>query len=278
MGMTPGFGGDPAMTFPRAIVFGLFLGLAQTVPVLADDASDLAKQLSNPVASLISVPFQLNYNSGFLNGTASQTYMNIQPVIPFSIGADWNMISRTIIPVVSQSGFTPGGGTEIGLGNITESLFFSPKAPTSGGIIWGVGPVAQIPLASDGFGPDQWGAGVTALVLKQSNGWTIGALANQVWSISNNDSLGETSNTFVQPFVSYGTAGGTTYGLNTEASYNWISGDWTVPINATISQIVKLGGKPIQIGGGVRYWAGSPDGGPTGWGARLSVTYLFPKG
>lgn len=179
--------------------------------------------------------------------------------------------------MVSQTGFRPGG-VQNGLGNIVQSFFFSPKEPTSGGLIWGLGPVIQVPTATNDLGLDQWGLGLTAVVLKQSNGWTFGALANHVWSVTGNDTYGQSSATFLQPFISYGTPKGTTYGLNTEATYNWAASEWSVPINATISQLVKISGKPVQLTGGVRYWADSPDGGPTGWGARLGVTYLFPKG
>ena len=107
------------MTKLRTTIFALMFGLMQTVPASAEEQSaDLAAQLSNPVSSLVSVPFQYNYNTGFLNGTASQSFINIQPVFPFAIGENWNLISRTILPVVSQTGFRPGG-VQNGLGNTT---------------------------------------------------------------------------------------------------------------------------------------------------------------
>lgn len=251
---------------------GLLLASALS-PAAADD---LATQLSNPVANLISVPLQYNYNSGFLNGTADQSYINIQPVIPFSIGDNWNLISRTIIPVVSQDGFTTGG-SQNGFGNTVQSFFFSPKAPTSGGIIWGAGPVIQIPTNTDGLGADQWGLGLTGVALRQRNGWTVGALANHIWSVSNEDTYGHSSKSFLQPFTSYTTPGATTYGANIEATYDWEADEWSVPVNLTVSQLLTIGGRPVQIGAGVRYWADAPPGGPDDWGARLTVTYLFPK-
>jgi len=246
-------------------------------PAAAQSADELAKKLSNPVANLVSVPFQYNYNSGFGDGDGKQSYINIQPVIPFSIGEDWNLISRTILPVVNQSDFSDDYETKTGLGNITQSFFFSPKEPTKGGIIWGVGPVLQIPTSTDGIAPNQWGAGITGVALKQANGWTIGVLANHVWSIGKSDQYGDSSNSFLQPFVSYTTKQATSFALNTESTYNWESEEWAVPINMTVSQIIKVGGRPVQLTGGARYWADSPEGGPDGWGARLAVTYLFPK-
>lgn len=244
----------------------------------ASNTDNLAKQLSNPVASLISVPFQLNWNQGMGEGDGTQTYMNIQPVIPISIGENWNLISRTILPLVSLSDMTPDFGTRKGLGNTTQSFFFSPKAPTKGGLIWGVGPVLQIPTATNDIANNQWGAGITGVALTQKNGWTVGMLANQIWSVAKEDQFGETSNMFLQPFISYSTKKATSITLNTESTYDWINEEWSVPINFTVGQIVKLGGKPVQITGGVRYWAESPEGQAEGWGARLVVTYLFPKG
>ncbi|MEE4239423.1 MAG: transporter [Anderseniella sp.] len=242
-------------------------------PVAANDA-DLAKQLSNPVASLISVPLKFDYNAniGIGDEGISRTW-TIQPVIPISLNDDWNLISRTIIPFQFNTDIPPGSRSVNGVGDITQSLFFSPKAPTSNGLIWGAGPIFQIPTYSD-VSSETWGAGVTGLVLKQQNGWTYGALASQLWDVSGD---AEIDATFLQPFISYTTPTSWTYGLNTESTYNRVTDDWSVPINATVSKLVKVGSQPISLQGGLRYWANSPDNGPEGWGARMQVTFLFPK-
>jgi hypothetical protein len=187
------------------------------------------------------------------------------------------VIFRTIIPPVDQDDIAPGSGSQSGLGNITQSFFFSPKRPMAGGLIWGVGPVIQIPTAGDDIAPDQWGAGVTGVALKQSGPWNFGALANHVWSISGNDEFGEQSATFLQPFVSYTTPKATSFRLNTESTYNWETEEWSVPINFVVGQVVKIGRQPVQFGLGARYWADAPDGGPDGWGLRAQVTFLFPR-
>jgi hypothetical protein len=281
------------MTRAQAIRYAAALSLAASFAATAEAQStatapsggaesgasgaDLAKKLSNPVADLISIPFQYNYNDGYGDGSGRQSYINIQPVIPFSINPTWNVISRTIVPLVDQEDLAPGSGSQTGFGNITQSFFFSPKEPTAGGLIWGVGPVFQIPTASDDIAPDQWGAGITGVALRQSGPWTVGGLANHVWSISGDDEFGDLSATFVQPFVSYTTPKATSFTLNTESTYNWEAEEWSVPINFVVAQVVKLGEKPVQFGLGARYWVDAPDGGPEGWGARAQVTLLFAK-
>jgi len=257
----------------------LIAGLVITPQANAEeDAESIAKKLSNPIASMISVPFQFNYDSDIGPDDGHKSFVNIQPVIPISLNDEWNIISRTILPVIWQSDIVPGAGSQSGIGNITQSIFFSPKAPTERGWVWGAGPVIVIPTASDDLlGGDQWGLGPTAVALKQEGYMTMGMLANHIWSVANDDGPNEKiSSTFLQPFFSYGSAG-ITYALNTETTYNWETEDWSVPINALISKVMKWGDQIVQVGGGVRYWAESRDGGPEGWGVRFQVTLVYPK-
>lgn len=258
--------------------------LATAVVVCAPGAhaqdTDLAKKLANPISSLISVPFQLNYDSNI--GPADdgeRLVFNIQPVIPTSLNDDWNVITRVILPVTSQSDIFPASGDQFGLGDTTVSVFFSPVKPAFGKWIWGVGPVAVLPTATDRLlGGEKWGLGPTAVALTQSGPWTVGALANHVWSVAGDSSRTDINNSFVQPFVSYTTPTAWTYTVNTETSYNWEAEEWSVPINAQVSKLTRIGTQPVSIGVGARYWANSTPTGPEGWGVRAFLTFLFPKG
>lgn len=242
------------------------------------DEAELAKKLANPVASLISVPLQYNYdeNYGADDGGRKQ-FVNIQPVIPITLNETWNIISRTILPVVDEHDVPPGTD-ESGIGDVLQSLFFSPREPTPRDLIWGGGPVLLLPTASDEvLGSEQWGLGPTAVGLRQTGPWTFGLLVNHVWSVAGDDDHADVNATFMQPFLSYITKTRTTFSLNTESTFDWENDEWSVPVNVIVSQLLKLGRLPIQIGAGARYWADSPEGGPEDWGARVQLTFLFPK-
>jgi hypothetical protein len=246
-----------------------------TTALQAQDA-DLAQKLANPIADLISVPIQSNLDFGVGPGDGTIWRTNIQPVIPFSISEDWNVISRTILPVIDQEGLAPAGDAldASGLGDIVQSFFFSPKESSP---IWGVGPAFLIPSATDDLlGGEKWGIGPTAVVLKQEGAWTYGALANHIWDFAGDDSRGAVNATFLQPFVSYITPTKTTFTLNTETTYDWHNDQWIVPVNFVVSQLFKIGDQPVQAFVGARYYVETPTGGPE-WGLRFGLTFLFPK-
>ena len=245
----------------------------------ADQAAELAKKLANPVAALISVPLQYNYDEyGGANDGASKSVLNIQPVVPLSISADWNLIIRTIVPIVDQRDFPLAEMNESGLGDVVQSFFFSPKAPV-GGWILAAGPVGLYPTASEEvLGGEQWGAGPTALALTQRGPWTAGALVNHSWSVDGEDDRADVDMTLIQPFLSYIVQKTkTTFGVNTESTYDWEGEAWAIPVNLTVAQMFKIGPQIMQLQLGARYWAESPDGGPEDWGVRAQLTFLFPK-
>jgi hypothetical protein len=275
----------PAGRTCRALAVALAAVVAWSAPAVAEDEAtaayeyNIAKQLSNPVAALVSVPFQFNYDRGMGPSEDGRRYLlNIQPVVPFSLTPEWNLISRTIIPVIDQNDAVPGGGSQSGLGDIVQSLFFSPAKPTASGLIWGVGPAFLLPTATDRrLGAEQWAAGPTGVVLRQEGPWTVGVLANHLWSVAGDSDRARVNATFVQPFVTYITPTRTTLSLSTESTYDWQRSQWIVPINFTVAQLLKLGGQLLQLGVGARYWADGPAGAPTGWGGRFTLTLLFPK-
>jgi len=239
-----------------------------------DRSYNLARQLANPIADLISVPFQFNYDTPFGPEDADRVAVNIQPVIPFPVSPDWMVISRTILPVVYQEGPVAGVGDEFGLGDTLQSLFFSPKGSTP---IWGVGPVMLLPTATDALlGGEKWGAGPTGVVLVQEGPWTYGMLANHIWSFAGDGDRDDINATFLQPFVAYTFPRATTVSLNTESSYDWTDSQWTVPLNLQVSQLMRLGSQPISVGVGGRWYAESSDNGPD-WGLRTTLTFLFPR-
>jgi hypothetical protein len=259
-------------------IFPLLPGAAQA----ETSAAELAKQVNNPVAALYSLPVQYNWNQKMgPTGDGMQAVTNIQPVLPFELNEDWNLISRTILPLIDQHGAAPDGlADKSGTGDTTQSFFFSPKLPTASGWILGAGPAILIPTGSDELlSSEQWGAGPTAVALKQSEGWTRGILANHIWGLDGSppDGKEKVNATYLQPFLVYTTHSYTSFGVNTESTYDWQSKEWSVPINLFVSQILKIGGQPLSIQAGPRYWADSPEDGAQGWGARAAVTLLFPK-
>jgi hypothetical protein len=243
----------------------------------SSDSGDLAKKLSNPVANLVSLPFQSNF--GFNAGQDDDKFqyvLNVQPVIPTSLNNDWNLITRIIAPVIYQDALFSGQGDNAGLGDTNFSFFFSPKHPV-GGWILGAGPAFLLPTATDpALGSGQYAAGPTAVLLRQRGPWTYGLLANHLWSFAGDDDRPDVNQTFLQPFLAYNTPSGFGLTLQAESSYDWNTDQWTVPVGLFASQVLKLGDQPLSLNFGPRVFAEGPSGSPE-WGLRFTLTLLFPK-
>lgn len=266
-----------------AAIVGLVLASAaagaQTPPAPEPGAQDLAKQLSNPVADLVSVPFQMNWEEGVGSENGTRFVLNLQPVVPFTLSEEWNLIGRLIVPYVSQPSLAPGGAPASGVSDLVLSAFLSPAKPK--GAIWGVGPVFALPsTAEPTVGSGRWSAGPTFVVLKQVGPWTSGMLANHLWSFAGDDARADVNQTFLQPFLAYATPNGVTYSLNSETTANWEaeSGEeWTVPVNLAVSKLARFGPFPASYLFGVGYFVESPATGGADWKLRLAMTIILPK-
>ena len=240
------------------------------------DAKDVAKKLSNPVSDMVSVPLQFNWVNG--NGPQEDLrfVMNFQPVVPFAISEKWSLIGRWIMPYESQPASL---GSATGLGDITASGFFSPRA--SSGLLWGAGPVFVLPTTSDpALGSGKWSAGPTAVVLKQTGSWSYGMLWNQLWSFTSTSTVDrpDVNRGFFQPFLAHVSHKGVTVTLQSEAIANWSASSsdvWTIPINAQVSKVTHFGPFPFSIAGGLGVYVVKPDGGPD-WQLRTNFTLVLP--
>jgi len=251
------------------------------VPARAEmSAEELAKLAQNPVGNLISVPFQnnTNFNVGPYNGT--QNILNIQPVIPVEINKDWNIITRTIVPVISQPQLSPMTDRTNGIGDTVFSAFLSPAQPH--GLIWGVGPVVQLPTnTSAELGNRNWGLGPTFVVLHLEHGdpWVYGVLANNIWSLSSSKQGGAYNNGLVQPFVNYNFKGGLYLVSGPILTVDWKADSgqqWTVPLGGGIGKIFHIGRLPVNTTLQAYYNVVHPDNGAN-WQLRAQVQFMFPK-
>ena len=255
--------------------------LLVAAPVRAElSAEELAKLAQNPVGNLISVPFQnnTNYNVGPLNG--NQNILNIQPVIPVEISPEWNIITRTIVPVISQPKLSQDSERKNGIGDTVFSAFLSPAKP--GHWIWGVGPVVQLPTnTSDELGNKNWGLGPTFVVLHLDHGdpWVYGVLANNIWSLSSSKQGGSYNNGLIQPFVNYNFKGGLYLTSAPIATVDWKADSgqqWTVPLGGGVGKIFHFGRLPVNTQLSAYYNVVHPDNGAN-WQLRAQVQFMFPK-
>ena len=246
-------------------------------PPPTESTSDLAKKLSNPVSSLVSVPLQFNWESPVGPEDDTRFVMNFQPVMPFSLNESWNVITRLIIPLVGQPALTPGGMPASGVSDVLFSTFFSPAEP--GAFIWGVGPVFNLPSTNEPtLGTQKWSAGPTVVVLKQTGPWTYGALWNQLWSFAGNNTRRDVNQMFLQPFATYTTPTAVSFSVNLEAVGNFepVDNTWTVPVNFQVSKVLSFGQFPASYGVGLGVYAAGPEGAPS-WKLRGLMTILLPR-
>ena len=245
-------------------------------PPAAPEEEELAKKLSNPVSDLVSVPFQFNWQQNVGPSEATRFILNVQPVMPFALNKDWNLIARVIVPLVSQPALVDGGEPVFGVSDILATFFFSPSKP---GLIWGVGPAISLPSTSvPSLGTEKWSAGPSIVVLKQTGKMTYGMLWNQIWSFSGNADRADVNQMFLQPFFSYQARRTLTVTLQSETSANWEVDDdrWTVPINVLFSKLSSFGAFPASYQFGFGGYVAHPDIGPS-WQIRSAIVILMPR-
>jgi hypothetical protein len=259
-----------------------------TSTALAQESGDLAKAAQNPVAAMISLPFQNNTLFGVGPDDDVANVLNIQPVIPFTIG-DWNIINRTIVPLIYLPDVTAGlpelpegvsGGSTFGLGDINHSVYFSPA--DSGPVIWGIGPSLTVPTATDEkVGTEKWSAGpaAAAVALAQPGPWVVGSLVRQLWSFAGDDDRQDVSQLLIQPFVNYNMADGWYLVSAPIITANWEADSddtWTVPLGGGFGKIFRIGNQPMNAQLQGFYNAEHPQFGPE-WIMRFQLQFLFPK-
>jgi len=274
-----------------AVVFSLFVlswPSAERKAYAAEETSsgDLAAAAQNPVAAMISLPLQNNTLFGIGPENETANVLNIQPVIPVSVG-EWNLINRTIAPIIYLPDLTNGleslpegvsGGSAFGLGDINHSIYVSPANP--GKLIWGIGPSITLPTATDEkIGSEKWSAGPAAVILTMPKPWVIGALARQLWSFAGEDDRPDVSQFLFQPFVNYNMADGWYLVTAPIITANWNAESdnrWTVPVGGGAGKLFTIGGQPINVNLQSYYNIERPNLAPD-WSTRFQVQFLFPK-
>lgn len=252
-------------------------GMRKPEPVASGSgsASDLAAKLTNPVADLISVPFQFNWSRGLGADEKGNGYdMVFQPVVPINLNSDWNYIVRPVVTLGVQSNVNGYSGT--GGGPVVIETFFSPNNNSK--FIWGLGPVISTPaLSGNRWGTAQTGAGLSAVALYSDKPWTVGVLAYQTWNVGGSAVAGTANNSYWQPFVAYVTPDAWTFSVNTQSSFNWDTRRAQNPLNFDISKLTHWGKVPVSLEVGARYFLSSVPGGASGWGVRAGITFILPK-
>jgi hypothetical protein len=247
----------------------------EEAPKSGASAQELADKLANPVASLISVPLQnnLNYGIGPFNG--SKYTINIQPVIPFKLSENLNLITRYILPVVDQRDITGENTHQFGLSDATVTAFFAPKTK---GLILGFGPAFLVPTATDKFlGTEKFGVGPSVLVMHQGKGLSIGFLANQIWSVAGKEDRSDFNQFYTQIFLSHSYKSGASLGINAEITQNWEANTTMVSLNPSIGAVTKLGGQVIKFDISPLIPIAGPSESKPDWGLRTVLAFVFPQ-
>ena len=283
-----GFPMITAIALALLVSSGLFHGLA--LAQQGSSTEELAKKTQNPVADLISVPFQNNYNFAVGPKHNHMAYLlNIEPVIPIHVTEDWNLITRTIMPIINVPSLAAGVNGATGLGDINPTFFLSPAK--LGKLIWGIGPTFTLPTATDSqLGAGKWSMGPAGVALLMEGHWVVGALMNNQWSVGGWGDKA-VSQFLLQPFINYNLPDGWYLSSSPIITANWRAdkaGDvWTAPLGGGVGKLFRLGqvlplegdaiaklpiNTQLQIFGNVA----RPEDAAK-WQLRFQFQFLFPK-
>lgn len=262
-------------SLPHLFALGCALFLIAGTALADDDVDELARKVSNPASFMISVPVHSNFDFGrWADGRVQSFSLDVEPVIPIALNADWNLISHTDFPI-AYSNPAGSGDRDFGLGDIAQNLSFTPS--THGALIWAVGPKFSFPTATrEEFGSGKFSIGPSGLLLLQAGHFTVGTSASHMWSVLGPSDREDVSQTEVQPFIAWHFDGGRTILANIDASYDWTADEWNLPVAVSYSKIVKLGDQTVSLSLGAKYWLEGPKDGPE-WGLTAGVTFPFPQ-
>jgi hypothetical protein len=238
---------------------------------------DLTKKLNNPVASLISIPFQDNTEVGIGANNGYRNTLNIQPVIPFSFTPQYNIVTRIVAPIIFQNSITARASSQQGLSDVVASAFLSP-VNIKNGWIWGAGAAFLLPTATnDLLGTKKWGGGPTAVLLKQTGSLTIGTLVNQIWSYAGSAERQSVNQMYILPFITYNWKSGAGIGATSDITKDWKNKTTTAVITPTVSGVTRIGGQTIQLLTGPIIPLAAPTGQKPDFGIRASIVLVFPR-
>jgi hypothetical protein len=268
----------PLLHFALLLVTGMVsVFFAHAQEKQGASAQELAVKLSNPVANLISVPLQSNVDYGIGTYHGSKYTLNFQPVIPFRLSPDLNLVTRYILPIIDQHDITAEGSSEFGLSDATVSAFFSPVG-SKNGWLWGAGPAFLLPIGTDDLlSTRKWGIGPTGLILRQAKGLTYGFLVNQLWSFAGDEDRHEVNQMFLQPFFAYNWKSGAGVSINSEMTFDWKASTTTAFLIPIVTGVTKLGKQVVSLGVGPRIPLGGPDRSKPDFGLRGVLTFVFPQ-
>lgn len=266
------------------LLLSITLALAQEPPAkspeeIRQSEELLLQKLANPLAALASLSTSLEFDYHIGPGLdGHRTTLFARPTIPVQLSDSWTVLSRTIVPVIYQEEVLPGGGTQAGVGDVTEAAYLATMEAGPRGWVGGIGPIVRFPTGSEELLTSRkWSAGPTLALVKQQDEFTYGLVASQLWSFAGSDARQDLNLGVWDMFLTYRTTGLWNLTFHLPLTYDFNAHDWTVPLVLSVEKLVSFQSAPVTISFGVHYWAESPDNAPHDLGFQFGLTLVFPK-